>query len=93
MYALNVKTWVWKKLFLLESPPPRTAGVFISLKDRKYLIGGCKFPESPTNLLGDIWGLSFANVNWDVVANELPGAVWSNVEFTVRQSNYLESRQ
>jgi hypothetical protein len=68
---------------LLESPPPRTAGVFVSLKDRKYLIAGCKFPETGANLMADIWSLSFANVNWDVTSNELPGAVWSNVEFAV----------
>jgi len=44
MYVLNCRTMIWKKMFSLESPPPRLAGAFLQLKDRKYLIGGCKHP-------------------------------------------------
>jgi N-acetylneuraminic acid mutarotase len=44
MFVLNCKTLVWKKMFNLESPPARIAGAFVSLKDKKYLIGGCKYP-------------------------------------------------
>jgi hypothetical protein len=44
MFALNCKTLIWRKLFSLESPPVRIAGAFVSLKDKKYLIGGCKYP-------------------------------------------------
>lgn len=84
MYVLNLKTMSWKKMFSLESPPARLSGAFLQLKDRKYLIGGCKHPETPTDLYGDIWSLSFANVNWEVSASDLPGSVWANVEYNVR---------
>jgi hypothetical protein len=64
MYVLNCRTFVWKKMFSLESPPPRLAGAFLQLKDKKYLIGGCKHPETGSDLYNDVWSLSFANVNW-----------------------------
>lgn len=83
MYALNTRTGIWKKMFSLESPPPRLFGGFVQLKDRKYLIGGCKHPENGTDLYSDAWSLSFANVNWEVSGGDVPGSVWAHVEYNV----------
>lgn len=53
LYALNLNTWIWKKLFTMEVPPAKSNPVAIVSSDQFVLIQD------------EVWIFQTKGVNWD----------------------------
>ena len=86
-YFLNLKNWVWKRLFILEVPPSRNHHTltdsgkmhFISKAinaKEKIIFGGICLPENV--LLNDVWIFNYENLAYRKCFNLgiLPPPLW-----------------
>ena len=64
LYALNLNTWLWKKLFTMEAPPVNANPITVILNDQLVLIQE------------EVWVFQTKGVNWSAESTDLPGGVW-----------------
>jgi N-acetylneuraminic acid mutarotase len=78
-YVLNTKTWMWKKLFMLETPHFRQNHTINEMRQQEKLIfGGVCLPDG--TLLNDLWSVNYSNVAFASNLSEIPGAVWTQLK-------------
>eukprot|EP01017_Pseudomicrothorax_dubius_P005932 TRINITY_DN1160_c0_g4_i4.p1 TRINITY_DN1160_c0_g4~~TRINITY_DN1160_c0_g4_i4.p1 ORF type:complete len:483 (-),score=75.17 TRINITY_DN1160_c0_g4_i4:354-1802(-) len=78
-YVLNAKTWVWKKLFMLETPHFRHHHSINDMRiQEKLVFGGICSPDG--TLLNDLWTVNYSNVAFGSNLSEIPGAVWTQLK-------------
>jgi hypothetical protein len=52
LYALNLGTWQWKKLFTMEAPPAQADPVVVATRDRLVVVQE------------EVWVFQTKDVNW-----------------------------
>eukprot|EP00357_Protocruzia_adherens_P002919 CAMPEP_0114984108 /NCGR_PEP_ID=MMETSP0216-20121206/7083_1 /TAXON_ID=223996 /ORGANISM="Protocruzia adherens, Strain Boccale" /LENGTH=550 /DNA_ID=CAMNT_0002346187 /DNA_START=205 /DNA_END=1857 /DNA_ORIENTATION=- len=77
LFVLNVDTFIWKRIFVIESPSAREHHSAVKVGNEFILYGGCSSPENYA--LEDVWSLNTTAVAWNTNPTnlELPGAVWT----------------
>lgn len=82
-YVLNMRTFVWKKFFHLESPKCGLHHIMIDMREIKYFLGGVSFPEGIS--FNEVWAVSLRShqtlmldeVNLGVDMMQLGGIQWT----------------
>ncbi|KAL4473976.1 hypothetical protein ABPG72_000338 [Tetrahymena utriculariae] len=77
-YFLNVKTMIWKRLFLLDSPPTRHSHTMTDMqngKRQKLLFGGICLPEN--TYYNDVWIFDYENLQFNSSLPDVSGAFWT----------------
>lgn len=75
-HFLSIKSWEWKLLFILDSPPPRHFASLCNMNNpekEKIIFGGVTAPEG--KLLNDVYVVNYTNVSFSSFLPKIPGAV------------------
>ncbi|KAM3129326.1 hypothetical protein pb186bvf_018542 [Paramecium bursaria] len=72
-YVLNMQTFIWKRLFILEVPPNRHNHTLTDYQSQeKIIFGGACLPEDI--LYNDVWIFNYSAIQY-TTSPEIPGAI------------------